>query len=273
MGKGRSASIALLAVDLDGTLLDDAKRVDRLTAAALRTVASRGVRVVIASARPPRSVRPFHTLLGLDTLQINYNGALIWDEPRRSVFFHQPMAPGLVRRIIMVAREAFADVLVSCEVVDRWFTDRFDQTYTTETGRLFRPDVIAPLDDFLNQPITKLMLLGDSDTISALHNVLQPQFARHVNIVRADPQLLQIMDRRVSKADALHRVASHYGVPMSSVMAIGDAANDLPMLQAAGVAVAVANAHPLVKQAAHWVAPSNNESGVRAAIEFFGLLD
>lgn len=273
MGNGRLVRIGLLAVDLDGTLLDDAKRMNERDAAALRVAAGRGVKVVIASARPPRSVRPFHALLGLDTLQINYNGALIWDEPRQRVFHHQPMAPGLVRRIIMSARDAFADVLVSCEVLDRWFTDRFDQTYTTETGRLFRPDVIAPFDSFLDRPITKLMLLGNGAMMGSLHELLSAKFARHVNIVRADPELLQIMDRRVSKADALRRVADHYGVAMLDVMAIGDAANDLPMLQAAGLAVAVGNAHPLVRQAAHWVAPSNNECGVATALAHFGLVD
>jgi hydroxymethylpyrimidine pyrophosphatase-like HAD family hydrolase len=89
--------------------------------------------------------------------------------------------------------------------------------------------------------------------------------------VRADPELIQVMDRRASKAAALRLVASHYGVPMEQVMAIGDAANDVPMLQAVGVAVAMDNAHPLVKQVADWVAPSNNDHGVHAALVRYGL--
>ena len=89
--------------------------------------------------------------------------------------------------------------------------------------------------------------------------------------VRTDENLLQIMDRRVSKAVALQVVAKHYGVKLENVMAIGDAPNDVAMLQVSGVAVAMDNAHPLVKQAAHWVAPSNNDHGVHAALVRYGL--
>src|SRR5436190_20679293 len=75
--------IKLVAIDLDGTLLDKSKKVCAKAAVSLRALPATGVKVVIASARPPRSVRHIYQQLGLDTLQINYNGALIWDEPNR----------------------------------------------------------------------------------------------------------------------------------------------------------------------------------------------
>jgi hydroxymethylpyrimidine pyrophosphatase-like HAD family hydrolase len=79
------------------------------------------------------------------------------------------------------------------------------------------------------------------------------------------------MDKRVSKAVALTKVAEHYGVPMTQVMAIGDAPNDVGMLQLAGVAVAMDNAHDVVKRVAHWIAPSNDDHGVHAALVRYGL--
>src|SRR5438552_18459093 len=79
--------IALVAVDLDGTLLDQNKRVSEQTVRALQCLPASGIKVVIASARPPRSVRHIYQQLGLDTWQINYNGALIWDEPSGQVIF------------------------------------------------------------------------------------------------------------------------------------------------------------------------------------------
>ncbi len=79
------------------------------------------------------------------------------------------------------------------------------------------------------------------------------------------------MDRRASKAAALKLVAGHYQVPMEQVMAIGDAANDVAMLKVAGVAVAMDNADDRVKSVAHWVAPSNNDHGVHAALVRYGL--
>ena len=261
--------IRLVAIDLDGTLLDDSKQVSDQTIDALRCLPRQGVRTVIASARPPRSVRHIYQRLGLDTWTINYNGALIWDESARRVVYHQPMECAVVREIIARARDTFPEVLVGCEVLDRWYTDRFDQTYTTETGRLFRPDGVLPLDEFCNQPITKLLLLGEPRRLRRLEPIFFDY--RQVSAVRADPELIQVMDRRASKAAALQLVASHYRVPMEQVMAIGDAANDVAMLKVAGVAVAMDNAADVVKSVAHWVAPSNNDHGVHAALVRYGL--
>jgi Cof subfamily protein (haloacid dehalogenase superfamily) len=267
--------IRLVAVDLDGTLLNDSKQVSDRTASAFKCLPSRGVKVVIASARPPRSVRHIYKLLGLDTWQINYNGALIWDEPTQAPIFHRPLGKGVARRIIDDARFLFANVQVTCEILDKWYTDRFDPNNTTETGRLFKPDVIAPLETFCNGQVTKLLLLADPQTISTLEYAIAQAHngvdGEEITIVRTDDNLLQIMDRRVSKATALQLVANHYNVKMENVMSIGDAPNDVAMLQVAGVAVAMDNAHPLTKKVAHWIAPSNNDHGVHAALVKYGL--
>src|SRR5579885_2953545 len=88
-----TSPLKLVAVDLDGTLLDRSKKVSERAAAAMKCLPGSGVKVVIASARPPRSVRAIYQELGLDTWQINYNGALIWDEPTQQPVFHRPMHP------------------------------------------------------------------------------------------------------------------------------------------------------------------------------------
>jgi Cof subfamily protein (haloacid dehalogenase superfamily) len=263
--------IRLVAVDLDGTLLNDTKQVTRQTAEALAGLPERGVKLVIASARPPRSVRHIYQKLGLDTWQINYNGALIWDEPGHQAVFHRPMNCRLVRQMIDVSRDMFDEVLVTCEIMDRWFTDRLDDRFNTETGKLFKPDVVASIDEFCNQPITKLLLLGEPRMIGRLEPMLTQRFGEQFTFVQTDDHMLQIMDKRVSKAVALEKVARHYRTPMEQVMAIGDAPNDVGMLQSAGVAVAMDNAAAVVKEVADWVAPSNNDHGVFAALKRYGL--
>jgi 5-amino-6-(5-phospho-D-ribitylamino)uracil phosphatase len=262
--------IRLIAIDLDGTLLTSEKKISEQTVSALRCLPPE-VRVVIASARPPRSVRHVYQMLGLTTWQINYNGALIWDEINKQPVFHRPMPGELVRSMIETARDMFDEVLVSCEILDRWHTDRFDKSFTTETGRLFKPDVVAPCDTFVSGPVTKLMLLGSPAMLSKLEHPLRRKFGRDVTILQTDRDLLQIMDKRVSKAVALQKVADNYGVPMQQVMAIGDAPNDVGMLQLSGVAVAMDNAHDVVKKVAHWIAPSNDDHGVHAALVRYGL--
>jgi Cof subfamily protein (haloacid dehalogenase superfamily) len=176
-----------------------------------------------------------------------------------------------VREIIDAARALFSDVLVSCEILDRWFTDRDDHSYTTETGKMFKPDAICTLDEFCDRPITKLMLLGDPQMIVRLRPALEEQFGQIVTILHADDDLLQIMDNRVSKAIALKKVAASYRIDTEQIMAIGDAPNDVGMLQLAGVAIAMDNAHPIVKSEADWIAPSNDDHGVHAALVRYGL--
>jgi hypothetical protein len=267
----RPADIRLIAVDLDGTLLNSKKQVSEQTMQAIKNLPSRGVRMLIASARPPRSVRPTYELLGLDTLQINYNGALIWNETDKSPVFHRPLKGSLAWQMIELARDQYDEVIVHCEIMDRWCTDRIDDTYTTETGRMFKPDAVAELSTFCDQPITKLMFLGDPRIISRLEPLLMQDFSEDVTIVHQSDELLQIMDHRVSKAVALRKLAKFYGVPMEQVMAIGDAPNDVGMLQVAGVAVAVDNAHKVVKSVADWIAPSNDDHGVHATLVRYGL--
>ena len=263
--------IRLIAIDLDGTLLNDSKQVSERTINAISRLPARGIKIIIATARPPRSVRHIYQQLQLDCFQVNYNGALIWDEPRKEAVFHRPIDGALVHEMIVHARSLYADLLVSCEVMDRWFTDRHDPQYTTETGRMFKPDVICPTDEFCRQAITKLMFLGHPELITAVEPFISGSYGDRVTTVRADADLIQIMDKRVSKAVALMKIAEFHGIPMEQVMAIGDAPNDVGMLQVAGVAVAMDNAHERVKQVAHWIAPSNNDHGVHDALLRYGI--
>ena len=263
--------IRLVAIDLDGTLLNSAKQISARTAGALKCLPKQNVRVVIASARPPRSVRHIYAQLGLDTLQINYNGALVWDERKRRAVFHRPIPCKVARQMIESARDLFEEVIVSCEIMDKLYTDRQDDRYATETSRLFKPDLVGPIDDFCTVDITKLLLQGDPRILARIEPMLLEQFGREVTIIHADEDLLQIMEKRVGKAVALKKVAGGYGVRPEEIMAIGDALNDVGMLQLAGVAVAMDNAHKVVKQNADWIAPSNDDHGVHAALVRYGL--
>src|SRR5690606_27470303 len=132
-------------------------------------------------------------------------------------------------QIIEGCRDRYEEVLVSCEILDRWHTDRVDQTYTTETGKLFKPDVIAPVEEMCAQPITKLMLLAEERIVRKLDEYIRLHFASEVVTVCTDRELLQVMNLKVSKSAALERICGHYGVRPAEVMAIGDAPNDVGM--------------------------------------------
>ena len=162
----------------------------------------KGVRFVIASARPPRSVRHLYEQMRLDTLQINYNGSLIWDEVGKKAVDHRPMSGPLALEIIRFARSLDTRVLVTCEILDRWHTDRVDNTYTTATGELFKPDEIAPVEQFCCRDVTKLLLLGPGTAMQSLRPRIMERFGDRVNMVCTEAELLQIMEKSVSKASA-----------------------------------------------------------------------
>lgn len=259
--------IELLAIDLDGTLLNSAKCISGATAMALRRAADeRGVRVVLASARPPRSVMPFHVELDLDTPMINYNGALVYDPSDERVVMHRPLSLRTAREIVRLARARYPQVLVSAEILDRWYTDRLDQDYATETAKQHAPDMIAPIDLWLTEAVTKLLLLGDPRRLSKIAQAIQERFAHQVAMVQTEDFLLQIMHATVSKALALRTVAAELAVPRERVMAIGDNANDVGMLQWAGVGVAVANAAAPALAVANLVTADHDDDGVAKVV-------
>ena len=266
--KPREPRIKLVAIDLDGTLLSSRKTITPKTHTAIKAAAAAGVKVVLATARPPRSVRTYYEALKLDTPTINYNGALIWDEFRRKAVEHVPLDAAVARRVITWSRKLYPKLLVSVEILDKWYTDHFDDTpeYMTETGKHFSPDFIGPLDAFMRVPITKLMLLGNPSWIAELELQTAKKFGMTVSHTRSDPHMLQLMSPETSKALALEKVATSFGIKANEVMAIGDAPNDVHMLRWAGMAVVPENGWAEVKKIAHTVVASNDADGVAEAL-------
>ncbi len=263
--------IRLIAIDLDGTLLRSDKVLSPANASAIAEATNLGVHVVLASARPPRSVREVYHRLALDTLQVNYNGALIHDVPRGRHVFHQPLPIDLARRIVEAARQLDPSVGVSFEVLDKWYTDHVDDTLPTETSKRFDPDLIGPLDALLTDPVTKLMLLAPPEKLKPIHAMVRETFGDEIAILISDDYLIQLVHRQVDKASALKIVAERYNVPAHQVMAIGDADNDLGMIRWAGLGVAMGNAWERLKQSADLIAPANDDDGVAHVIQRYVL--
>ncbi|NLX06701.1 MAG: HAD family phosphatase [Phycisphaerae bacterium] len=263
--------VELVAIDLDGTLLTSGKVVTARTQRVVRAVRQQGVRVVLASARPPRSVAETYKLLGLDTCVICYNGALIYDPPSKQVLFHRPIEKFLAREVIDLARQIYRETLVSIEVLDQWYTDRVNPAYQTEVSKQFQPDVLGPIDTWLIQPVTKVLLLGPAAKMSEVRRKIGQRFGRRLAMTQSESNLLQIMSAGVSKGTALKRVCDRYGISPQKTIAIGDAANDTDMLELAGMGIAMASASDDVKRAADYITSGNDDDGVAEALERFVL--
>jgi Cof subfamily protein (haloacid dehalogenase superfamily) len=263
--------IRMIGLDVDGTLLRSDKHLSPKVAAAVADALAAGIRVVLASARPPRSTRDLFDVLMLDTFQVNYNGALIHDQVNNRHVQHWPLEGALTQRIIKAARKTLPGVVVSVEILDKWYTDHVDETLPTETAKAFTPDFIGPIEAFTNVPVTKLMLLAPPDQIGPVRAVIDRRFAGRAVTLMSDPHLVQVVHPTVCKSAALAFIAEHYGIAADNVMAIGDAGNDVGMLQWAGLGVAVENAWPDAKAAARVIVPSNDDDGVAFAIRKYAL--
>jgi len=263
--------IRLVAVDLDGTLLRSDKCLTRRSAKVIRRALDRGVRVVLASARPPRTCREIHQALDLDPYQINYNGAAIYHADTDTYWHHRPLPARRVKKIVELARAVEPAAVVSLEVRDQWHTDRVDETLLTENAKVEQPHKVAPLDELLTQPITKCLLLAQPERMVAVHHAVRPRFGRRVSLQVSDQHLLQVVHPRVDKGRALKRIARHYRFKRDQVMAIGDAPNDAAMLRWAGLGVAVDNAWPAARHAADLVTAANDEDGVAEALKRYVL--
>ena len=274
--------IRIIALDLDGTLLDDRGEVSPLDRAALRGFQDRGGLVVLASGRMTAAIRPAGKKMGIDGPIIAYNGAMARDALARgnALLLHRPLPASYGDELIDYGRrEGFH---LNYYLDDKLYASgdpglrRYADIYARQTGSIF--EFVPDLGVFKGSCPTKIILITDRSVPGRynprgrdeLFAVWRRRWGEEVSITMTNPNYLEFWHREVDKGTALAAVAAHYGIPREETMAFGDARNDSPMLRWAGLGVAVANAHEEVKAAADYVSPlSNNESAVGEAI---GLL-
>ncbi len=269
------SEISLIALDMDGTLLDPREDITPRVHHALHRAMEMGLQIVLATARPPRSVRFYHRALKLRTPIISHNGALIWDERAQCVLRHSSLSQRTVKKVIDFARKCRSDVIPSVEIVDTLYSDHFGivPVEAIPPGRRFSPDVIADMSSFLHSPVTRVMFHAPAAALDELTTALTRKFKSGFSLLRSEHRLLQVVAPDTDKAVALEIVSGWYNVPSSKVLAIGDGPNDVPMLRWAGTSVAMANAPERVRRAAHHIVPSNRDDGVAVALEKFVFCD
>lgn len=267
----------LLALDLDGTLLDAARRITPRSREAIRRARERGVTVLLASARPPRSMRRFHEELELTTPLIAYNGALVWDPTASAPLLHTTITPEAARTLVTFLRERNPSVNLSLECGDRWYIDALtdDIRRAVEEYEVELPHGVGCLEQVLSaeaEAISKILFRGAAGDAAAILELLPPSLSRELEITTSGDFFCEVMAAGATKAAAIAWTASHLGIRPDAAMAIGDSLNDIPMLRAAALGVAMGHAPSAVLEAADVVTAPNTDEGVARAIERY-LLD
>ena len=271
----RPGSVELIAIDIDGTLLNPAHQLTPRVKQAIARARAQGVRIVLASGRPVSGLAPFLAELGLQGEQdycIACNGALVQNigSGQRVVEFPLSLEDFLFCE--RIARE----LGVHFQALDgrRMYTPNQDiSPYTVADSQLShvplsyrRVEDMDPAMQFI-----KLMMVDAPDVLDAAIARLPAALTERFAVLKSASFFLEVFDHRAGKGPSLQKLAEHLGVDRANVMALGDQENDLTMLQFAGTSVAMGNAIPAVKQTARFETATNAEDGVALAIERFVL--
>ena len=265
-------AVRLLALDLDGTIVNSDLRVTaRVRRAVTRAIAA-GVHVTLASGRYFQGSRSYAQELGIREPLICLQGAIIQDPNTEHVYHRCGVPLNLAREFIAFTRECGWDLLLylgDCLYVDRVTPLlRYYAEYTPAHEELH---AVGDLQAFLTTEPLKLLVVTEPEQAMQVDGSLREHFEGRLHIVRSFSRFVEGTNLQVSKGQALAFLARTLGVAQSETMAIGDNDNDADMVAWAGLGVAMGNASAAVKAAAEYLAPSIDEDGAAQAIERFVL--
>ena len=270
--------IRLIAIDIDGTLLDSKVEISPANLDALRRAHEAGVEIVLGTGRRHKFALPIAESLGFDLWLISSNGAVT--RSTRGEAFHQDLLPKdtaikLCRHmpefrnhtVLTFNREGMGGIV--CEnhehlygVIQRWMEKNAPYI-----------EYISPIEKALTEDPIQAMFCGPIELMQrAQEQLLASDFTAEFTLLRTQYDernlcIVDILNAGCSKGHALERWANYRGIDRSEVMAIGDNYNDIEMLTFAGHPVIMGNASEELKQNGWTVTLHNDESGVAAAIE------
>ncbi len=227
-----------------------------------------GSRVLIATGRMFRSVRPYLDLGELSDPVVCYQGALVADPVSGEYLLHEPIPLDVAREAI-AALEA-AGYPPNCYVDDGLAVS--EQTPYSEAYAAFQHIPVAEVGDllgWLDRPPTKLVAVGEPPDLATLRADLETRFAGRLYLTTSLPWLLELGHPGVSKATGAAFVAERLGLQRQKIVAFGDGENDVEMIEWAGFGISVELGHPRLREAADFICPGPEDDGVAQVIESF----
>ena len=271
----------ILFTDLDGTLLDDNKDISAEDMSAVRKMIAAGHKFVMTTGRPLTSVKKLagrYGFLEAGFYLVSFNGGLIYDCGEQQAI--------LTRYIPVEEVKAIMDAAHACGMHAHTYSgDLVVSEYETEQlktyCRLMQMDYVVVKDireyygQFINvvvKPPIKVNIITpfDHSSLESFRAEMRKTTAGKLFDVFSKPEMLEFSHMKSNKGDAVRFMADFYKVPMDDTIAVGDEENDCPMIEAAGVGVAMANASPVVRNVADYVTErDNNHSGIAEVIDKF----
>lgn len=261
----------LLVLDVDGTLLNDAKEISKRTLAALLKVQQMGVRIVLASGRPTYGLMPLAKLLELGNYGgfiLSYNGGQIISADNGEILFERRINPEMIPYLEKKARKnEFAIFTYHDDVI---LTDSPDNIHIQREAmlndlKIVQEDELSIAIDFA--PCKCMLVSDDEMALQELEDHWKRRLNGALDVFRSEPYFLEVVPCAINKANTLGVLLEQLNIEREDVIAIGDGVCDVTMIQLAGMGVAMGNAQDSVKACADWVTDSNENEGVAVAVE------
>lgn len=253
----------LLALDLDGTLIEDGAHLPAGHERVVREIRQTGIEVAIVTGRPTCTATWIQDHLELTAPMVSFNGAWV-GLPGRPALHSQALDEGEVRAIVAVL--ASGPAAISCYPdADHWVLDR-ELPFMRDWRTRYRTGIQVDRDRVHAWRGTsgKVMCVGEPDDLPPLAEALRRAWGERFHIVFSEPDRFEVSRRGITKAWGLERLCAHLGIARENVWAVGDAANDTEMIQWAGHGCAMGQAPWSLRQHARHVLPGIAARGLCA---------
>lgn len=261
---------AVLALDLDGTLTDSKKRISERTKKSIDKFIAAGGTVALASGRPTFGVMPVAKILELDKKGgyiLSYNGGCFLDCKNNKQLFMKELTHEYLPILEKQAKK-FGINLMTYNGDKAYALDIDEQYYMIEININHFIRVKAdPLTPQITFPIIKCLMTADGDYLAKVEKEMKKYWEGKLNIVRSEPYFLEVTEVGIDKASTITNMVKKLGKSVDNLICCGDGFNDLSMIRAAGIGVAMANAQERVRAAADYITKSNDEDGIVDVVE------
>jgi Cof subfamily protein (haloacid dehalogenase superfamily) len=266
----RALPIRLFLADVDGTLVTQDKVLTHAAVAAVRDLRQAGVLFAVTSGRPPRGMEMLVEPLNLDTPIAAFNGGLVVD--RAMHVLEQHVIPEDLVVPVADHMKSFDLAVWLYRGADWYVPDPKGPHVDREAWTVkFEPKVMQGFDGLTDGVVKLVGVSDDHDAIEAAVHAALEKFGDHVTAAASQPYYLDVTSPDANKGSVARSLAARYELDPAEIATIGDQPNDILMFDHSGLSIAMGNADPEVKQAAHRTTQSNEDEGFAFAVEHFVL--
>lgn len=265
----------LVAIDMDGTLLSSSHQISEKNREAIIKAMDKGVKIVLCSGRTINSLLTFTSELGVlgeEEYVVGHNGAAAMRIIDQEYIYENSLTGKEAKEIAAVCDEVNANYTIY--TFDEAMTPRdnphgrYEADLNSMPLKIRHPNTIHD-----EEKIAKVLIMDDVEVLDSYVGMIKEHFDDKYNLVRSLPIYLEIMRKEVNKMSGIMAVANLHGIKESEIITIGDAPNDLEMIEGAGLGIAMGNAQEIIKEASDYITRINDEDGVAYALNKYLQLD